>query len=113
MRFVAAAIGGMAEAQFNAGRLAEEASNASSARRWYTAAARQGHGPAQYNLALFLLRQDSAADSADAAAALAWLTLAAEAGAVDAASARDALVEQLPIQTVRTAEALAARWRPQ
>lgn len=88
----AAAAAGLPAAQFNLGRLAEDDGEAETARRQYQAAARQGHGAARFNLALLLLNSD---DPDSAVEALAWLILAAETGAPNAAAARDHLLSTL------------------
>lgn len=103
-----AAAAGLPEAEFNRARLAEEDGDVETAERWYLAAARQGHGPSRYNLALLLIEENRPDGPTEA---LAWLTLAAEAGVADAGPARDALADALDAEARAKAAALAGRWR--
>jgi len=92
--FDAAAEAGLIDAQFNRARMAEDDGDAETAKRWYRQAARAGHGPSRFNLALLVLGEPGSDAPVDA---LAWLILAAESDAPNAAAARDALSNELGI----------------
>ncbi len=81
---------------------------AGEARRWYRAAAEQGHRDAQFNLGGMYATGTGIAQ--DYVQAFKWLALAAAAGDADSARARDRVAARLAPRQLQEAQALAAAW---
>jgi hypothetical protein len=79
--------------------------------KWYRKAAWQGDARAQADLADLYYRGEGVPQNYEEA--YFWFSLAAATGDMDAASARDSLAKQLPLDVLSAAQKRAAAWKPE